>query len=265
MRRLLPVRRQTEPQADHSVCRLLDSLSPARLLTRAGILPDAWQVAYLQERAQRALLMACRGGGKSTVVAVDAAWSLEHVDQAFVEIVSAGEDQASELMRYIRRYHAAMPYRSPETRSGQTYYELRNGSRVLIVPATDKGVRSYHGVTLLIADEAARIPDDVIAATGPSTASRQGRRVYMSTPVDRSGEFYLSWQDTGGEWVRHCVTVDDVPRILASMEYRDAIRTKPAWWLNREYNCMFTSSDDAAFASDRLDAAVDPTVTALGW
>jgi hypothetical protein len=68
--------------------------------------------------------------------------------------------------------------------------ELENHSRIISLPGQEQTVRGYAGVSLLIVDEAARVPDDLYFAVRPMLAVSNGRLIALSTPFGKRGWFY---------------------------------------------------------------------------
>ena len=77
--------------------------------------------------------------------------------------------------------------------------ELINGSRIEALPGTEKTIRGFSGVDLLIVDEAARVADELYYAVRPMLAVSGGRLMMLSTPFGKRGVFYEEW--TGGKGV----------------------------------------------------------------
>ena len=72
--------------------------------------------------------------------------------------------------------------------------ELANGSRVVSLPGDEGTVRGFSGVSLLVIDEASRVPDDLYRSVRPMLAVSQGRLVCLSTPFGQRGFFYEYWR-----------------------------------------------------------------------
>jgi hypothetical protein len=79
---------------------------------------------------------------------------------------------------------------------------LDNGSRSVCLPCKEETTRGYSGVTLLIFDEAARVPDDLYRACRPMLAVSGGRMICLSTPYGKRGFFWEVWSRGGGDWQR---------------------------------------------------------------
>ena len=62
------------------------------------------------------------------------------------------------------------------------------------LPANEATVRGFSAVSLMVVDEAARVPDDLYEAVKPMLAVTDGALWLMSTPFGRRG-FLLSRVD----------------------------------------------------------------------
>jgi hypothetical protein len=127
--------------------------------------------------------------------------------------------------------------------------DLENGSRILTLPGSEKTVRGFSGVGLLIVDEAARVEDQLYYATRPMLAVSGGSLMMLSTPASKRGVFYTEW--TSGEgWERYEVRADDCPRITRAFleEERKAL---PPPVFRAEYECSFEALDDQPFSEAR--------------
>ncbi|HZZ80266.1 MAG TPA: terminase family protein [Gemmataceae bacterium] len=122
---------------------------------------------------------------------------------------------------------------------GETLHHLQlaNGSRILSLPGTEKTVRGYSGVALLIIDEAARVDDALYRAVRPMLAVSKGRLIALSTPFGKRGWFHDAWHSEE-PWQRLRITADECPRISASFlaEERRALGER---WYRQEYLCSF--------------------------
>ena len=83
----------------------------------------------------------------------------------------------------------------------------------MALPGTEKTVRSYSGVRLLVVDEASRVDDALYGSVRPMLAVSQGRLVALTTPWGKRGWFYRAWSEGGADWERHRVPATDCPRI----------------------------------------------------
>src|SRR5215208_6842105 len=141
--------------------------------------------------------------------------------------------------------------------------ELSNGSRIEALPGTEKTVRGFSGVDLLIVDEAARVADELYFAVRPMLAVSGGRMIMLSTPFGKRGIFYEAWtSEAQEEWDRYEVAAVDCPRI--SEEFlEEERRALPSWVFRQEYECSFEETDDQVFTTAMIDAAVSADVAPL--
>ena len=74
--------------------------------------------------------------------------------------------------------------------------ELKNGSRVLALPGSEDSIRGLTVDGWIVADEAARVDSDLIAALSPMRARRpEARFAMLSTANSRSDPFWTVWAE----------------------------------------------------------------------
>jgi hypothetical protein len=136
---------------------------------------------------------------------------------------------------------------------------LANGSRLDTLPADEGTVRGYSGVSLLVIDEASRVPDELVLSVRPMLATTNGRIVALSTPFIRAGWFFDSWY-SAEPWHRIKVTANDCPRISADFlrSEREHMGEK---WYRQEYLCEFQDAVGSCFDGDDVRAAFAGTDT----
>jgi phage FluMu gp28-like protein len=133
--------------------------------------------------------------------------------------------------------------------------ELENGSRIVTLPGTEKTIRGFSGVALLLVDEAARVDDELYYAVRPMLAVSGGSLIMLSTPYGKRGVFFEEWTE-GGEWERYEVPASQYPRI--SEEFlEEERRSKPEWYFAQEYGCEFRETEDQIFSHELITAARD--------
>lgn len=239
-----------------SVSGLRRALDPVVLALDAGMEPDGWQRDVLRSGSPRMLLNCSRQSGKSTVAGVLGAHKAAYSPGSLTLLLSPSQRQSAELFSKCK---AALPTR-PESESALRL-ELANGSRVISLPGTEKTVRGYSGVDLLIVDEAARVEDALVSAIRPMLAVSGGRLVMLSTPWGKRGVFFREWSEGVG-WERYEITAHDCPRISAAFLAEER-RTLGDRWYRQEYMCSFEETEDSVFASDAIAMAIDPTIAPL--
>ncbi len=112
-------------------------------------------------------------------------------------------------MRRVREFLIKV---GAEFRTDNVYaLELKNGSRVLALPGSDDSIRGLTVDGFIIADEAAQLSNDLIAALSPMRARRPDARFAMlSTAWSRTDPFWTVWSDDDPTWMRLKATADTV-------------------------------------------------------
>jgi hypothetical protein len=139
--------------------------------------------------------------------------------------------------------------------------EFDNDSRIISLPGSENTVRGYSAATLAVIDEAARVPDSLVAAIRPTLATTNGRLIALSTPAGRRGWFYTQWTD-GEDWDRTLVKAADCPRISSEF-LADERKELGEFVYLAEYECEFQDIESAAFASDLIERALSDELEPL--
>jgi hypothetical protein len=234
---------------------------PARILTKAGMEPDAWQEDLLRSDARQTLLLASRQAGKSSVAAAVALRTALLRPRSPVLLLSPSLRQSSELFRKVADLFGELGRPVGVSAESALRLELANGSRVVSLPGDEKNIRGFSGVALLVIDEAARVADSLYCAVRPMLAVSRGRLVALSTPFGKRGWFHDEWHGQG-EWQRVRVRADQCPRISAEFlaEERRALGER---WFRQEYECSFEDTIGAVFSSEDIAAMFDCNVQPL--
>jgi hypothetical protein len=129
------------------------------------------------------------------------------------------------------------------------------------LPGTEKTIRGFSGVDLLVVDEAARVDDGLYYAVRPMLAVSAGRLMLLSTPAGRRGVFHEEW--TNGEgWERYEIPASEVPRIPAA--FLDEERASlPAFIYEQEYCCRFIDNEDQLFGYELVSSSITDEVAPL--
>jgi len=222
---------------------------------------DDWQLRLLRSEAPRVLLNCSRQSGKSTMAGVVALHRALTVPGSLVLILAPAERQAKELFSKVARAYRNLGHAVPPDSYRKLGMELASGSRIEALPGTEKTVRGFSGVDLLILDEASRVEDALYHATRPMLAVSGGELMLLSTPFGKRGVFYEAW--TGQEeWDRYEVPAQEIPRITDKF-LEEERRALPSWVYRQEYECSFEETDDQVFLTEMIDAAVSTDVEPL--
>jgi hypothetical protein len=222
---------------------------------------DPWQERALRSEALRILFNVTRQGGKSTVSGLLSADKALRVPGSLTLILAPSERQAKETFTKAAQFYMATGQVVPPDSYRKLGMELANGSRIEALPGTEKTVRSFSGVDLLIVEEAARVADELYYAVRPMLAVSGGRLLMLSTPFGKRGVFYEEW--TGGSaWEHYTATASECPRIPPEF-LEEERQTLGPWWFAQEYECRFMDTVDQVFATEVIDKAITDEVAPL--
>jgi hypothetical protein len=242
---------------------LARALDPCSLMTDCGMTPDGWQRELLTEIPDRALLNCCRQSGKSTTAAILALHVALFEPHALILVISPSLRQSGELFRKVSGfYHALGEDAEQSTMESALRLEMKSGSRIISLPASEGTIRGYSSATLVIVDEGARVSDELMAAVRPTLATTRGKLVAMSTPWGRRGWFWKEWEHGGEQWRRFTLRAEDCQRI--SKEFLDEERRSLGPFLfQQEYECEFLDAETSIFSSALIEAALSDEVAPL--
>lgn len=225
------------------------ALDRAAFMRSLGYEPDEWQAAFLQSNAKRVLLNCSRQSGKSTVTAVLALHEAIYRPDALILLLSPSFRQSMELYQKVIDGYMRLDAKSDTDEALATTLRLANGSRIVSLPSSEKTIRGYSGVDLLICDEASRIPDNLFYAVSPMLAVSGGRLIMLSTPFGQRGVYHELWMHSDYQKVQ--ITADQCPRITRQFLESER-RTLPNRIFRQEYYCEFLQTDDAVFSYDDI-------------
>lgn len=238
------------------------SLDPALMFTAAlGHDPDPWQEQALRAEDERLLLLCARQMGKSTVSAVLALHSALFAG-GLVLLLSPSQRQSSELFLKVMACYNALERPIPPVKKTELTLTLANGGRIVSLPGEEGTIRGYSEVKLLILDEAARIPDELLVATSPMRAVSKGRMIALSTPLGRRGWFYEAWNGEGADWRKIRATACDCPRIKPQTLDSER-RILGERMFKQEYECSFEEIEDQYFSTQSIEDAFASDVEPL--
>jgi hypothetical protein len=147
------------------------------------------------------------------------------------------ERQSAELVRKCERFLRTLGIRPRGDGDNRVSILLDNGSRVVGLPGNETNIRGFLGVSLLLINEAARVPDELYLALRPKVATVGDSSIWlMSTPNGRQGFFCREWTAGDRDWSRIAVPAAECPRILR--EFLDEERrTHTEASFRQEYEC----------------------------
>lgn len=241
---------------------LARALDPVQLARGVGMVPDAWQAEVLRTDAPRVLLNCCRQSGKSVTAATKAVHVALYEEGSLILCLSPSLRQSSELFRKVTAVYKSLGRPVAAEAESALTLTLENGSRVVSLPGTEATIRSYSAVRLLLVDEAARVPDDVIAAVRPMLAVSGGQLIALSTPYGCRGWWYEAFENGGATWERVRIPASDCPRISAAFLAEERAALGP-WYYEQEYECEFRSAGGQMFTEDMIAAMFSTDVQPL--
>jgi hypothetical protein len=172
--------------------------------------PMPWQEQFLRApRGASILALTARQVGKTTT----AAWAVAHTMRftlgSLSVIACPAQRQSGEAVRRVRD---ALERAGAKLLRDSAYgLELENGSRVLALPGSDDSIRGLTVDAWIVADEAARLNEALIAALRPMRARYpQARLAMLSTAWSRTDPFWQAWSGDEQSWMRLKATADEI-------------------------------------------------------
>ena len=220
-----------------------------------GVTPTAWQQTFLRApRGASVVALTARQVGKTTT----AAWAVAHAmlfyPGSLSVIACPAQRQSAEAVRRVKEVliKAGAKFESDNVFA----LELENGSRVLALPSGDDTVRGLTVDAWIVADEAARLNDELIAALRPMRARRpQARFAMLSTAWSRTDPFWTVWASDDQTWIRLRATADS-DSTLFTPEFLEAERRALGQHaFKREYCGVPGGSEASLFPWELFDRA----------
>ena len=231
-------------------------LDPALWVREAlGIIPTAWQQTFLRSpRGASILALTARQVGKTTTAGWGIAHSMVFIPGSLSVIACPAQRQSAEAVRRVR---GAVVKAGAKLKTDNTYgLELDNGSRVLALPGSDDSIRGLTVDAWIVADEAARLDSDLIAALRPMRARRpQARFAMLSTAWSRTDLFWTAWASDDPTWMRLKATADTDASLFAPGFLDQERRALGEHVFNREYLGIPGGGEASPFTWDLYERA----------
>ena len=197
---------------------------------------DKWQEEILKTEGS-ILLCSGRQVGKSTIIARKASNYAEQSKKSIL-IISATERQADEL--FIKTLNYINPFMLMKGKNKPTKHtiKLKNGSIIRCLPTglAGIGIRGFT-IDILIADEAAFIPEEVWLAVTPMLLTTGGNIILVSTPHGKVGYFWKCYNDENFK-VFHIKSEEVIKNREISASWSEIQREKAIEHLEREKKSM---------------------------
>lgn len=227
--------------------------------TRLGFEPDPWQTRILDDH-RRGIVCCHRQSGKSTLIAAKAVHRAVCRRGSLTLIIAPSLRQSSETVRKAEIFAAKAGIRPRGDGDNRVSILFPNGSRIVGLPESEHTVVGFSSVSLLIVDEAARVPDSTYYALRPMLLQSDGDLWLLSTPLGKRGFFYESWLQQ--DWTKIHVPVTANPRIRPAFveEERKAL---PASRFAQDYLCEFLQPENAVFDEEDIRALFQSDIDPL--
>jgi hypothetical protein len=184
--------------------------------------------------------------------------------ESVVILISRSQDQSDELFGKVMKLYDNLGRPVSAKRELVSEIVLTNDSRIVALPNNPETVRGYSDVSLLIIDEASRVPQSVMVATMPMIMASQGDVMMLSTPAGRSNYSYEQWLDPDGNWEKIMAKAAECPRFdpeMLSQLRHDMGPTMAA----QEFDCEFLRDDQQVFSQESIDAAFASDLPAISF
>src|SRR3712207_5553840 len=198
------------------------ALGRAAFARRLGLMPDPWQHDLLRSTSDRMLLNCCRQSGKSTMTAVITLHRALYHPGSLILCLAPALRQSQELFGKVLGFYRDLGRPVSPQAERKLSLELENGSRIVTLPGTEKTIRGFSGVSLLILDEASRVADELYFAVRPMLAVSGGALMMLSTPYGKRGIFFEEWSHGEG-WERYEVPARECPRKIGRASCRERV------------------------------------------
>ena len=221
-------------------------------------LEDA-QRKLLKTTGPRVILNCTRQWGKSSMAACVALHRAYYRPKSLILIVSPTQRQSSELMEKIRELAVRIGIEPRGDGTNAASIRLSNRSRIVALPGVERNVRGFSSASLILVDEAARVPDELYRAVRPILANLKGDIWLMSTPNGKQGFFFHAWSDPAQSWIRVTVKATDCPRF--DPQFLDEERLIHGDdHFRQEYLCEFVDNETSIFTYEEIQSAMSPSV-----
>ena len=262
MRHVAP-RPPSEPPATRNTPNADPDLSvPEWVRRELSFHPDPSQERVLSPSIRCGLLNCCRQWGKSTVTAAKAVHHACHQPGSLTLAVSPSARQSAEFLRKAAAFARRLGIHPQGDGDNRISLEFPNAARIVGLPGAEATVRGFSAVSLLLVDEASRVPDDLYLALRPMLAVGNGALWLMSTPFGARGFFWDAWERGGPEWERIRVPATACPRISPAFLGSER-RAMSGRWFRQEYLCEFEDSAGAVFSRGLVQRAITSDVEPL--
>jgi Terminase large subunit, T4likevirus-type, N-terminal len=219
-----------------------------------GVEPTDWQDQFLRAKLGASIIVLTgRQVGKTTVAGWAIAHTMKFSPNSLNVVACPSQRQSAEAVRRVKQ---CLLKAGVALKTDNVYaVELDNGSRVLALPSSDDSIRGLTVDGWIIVDEAARIPEELIAAVRPMRARKpEARLAMLSTAGSRTDPFWNVWSNDDRSWLRLKATADMIGiygQEFLAQERRNLGEVK----FNREYMGVPGGAEISPFRWELYDRA----------
>jgi len=231
-------------------------IDPALWVKEAvGVEPQPWQERFLRApRGASIVALTARQVGKTTT----AAWAIAHhmlfTPGGLNVIACPAQRQSKEAVRRVREIQIKV---GAELRSDNIYeLELKNGARVIALPSTHDSIRGLTVDGWIVADEAAQLSEDLIAALRPMRARRpEGRFAMLSTAWSRTDPFWTAWESDDASVIKLRATAE-IPGLIPESHLEQERSALGEHIFKREYLGIPLGAEASPFGWELYERAI---------
>jgi len=173
---------------------ILCALDRSYYLESLGFKLFNWQREVISSKTRRKCILASRQAGKSTVVSSIPCHTAKYFPGSTSLILAPTETQAGLNMEKVKDFISMDKTYPKIVRNSDSLLKLENGSKIHVVPATERAARGYSKPRCIIIDEASRV-EDLVYTSGVRpmlTDNPDCELSILSTPNGKKGFFYES-------------------------------------------------------------------------
>jgi len=226
-----------------------------------GFAPHSYQVAFLTEKSRLVAVRAGRKVGKTTMCAVKALYQAMTKEKQEILIVAPYWRQSNYLFWKILDIVHDVPLireSAGETvglKETQTEIHFVTGSKIYCLPGRKVETISGFNPNIIIVDEAADVPEEVLSELESSFFATAGQLFMVGTPRNPFGKFYDAFREGSGFKTYH-ISALNCPHIS-----KEAIQTYRKRYTETEYKMKvlgeFVELSDNFFSAKLVDECAE--------
>ena len=227
---------------------------------RLGFTVEASQLEFLTSTAKRGIVNCSRQWGKSTLGAIKAIYRAWTRPGSLVLVMSPTRRQSGLFLAKVRALGIGSRVAIRKDPDHEMSLRFPNGSLIVGLPAREANIRGFSAVSMLIIDEAARVPDVAYKAVRPMLAVGNGDLWLLSTPMGKRGFFHELFVHGGERWARFEVPATACPERITGAFLEEELADMGPSWVKQEYFCVFLDSGGSMFDQQLIEDAVTEDV-----